>query len=73
MQEIAMIFEEGEDKLQCDIEITCSNEKAVAWVLRDLANKVEKNELDTGWHDVKTPNGKTVGKIYLDYYLEITG
>lgn len=58
----------GEDRLKCDIEVDCRNGKAMAWVLRDLADKIEKESLDTGWHDVKVPNGDKVGTIYLDYY-----
>ena len=57
-----------EDRLQCDIEIDCANGKAVAWVLRDLANKIEQESLDSGHHDVKVPNGEKVGEVYLDYY-----
>ena len=59
---------EGEERLKCDIEIDCSNSKAVAWVLRDLADKIEKETLDSGWHDVKVPNGDKVGTLYLDFY-----
>ncbi|WP_144395602.1 hypothetical protein [Pleionea sediminis] len=57
-----------EDRVKCDIEIDCANGKAVAWVLRNLADKLERDELDTGWHDVKVPNGDEVGKLYLDFY-----
>lgn len=60
--------DEIEDRLQCDIKIDCRNEKAVAWVLRDLADKIESGILDTGYHDVTTPNGDKVGETYLDYY-----
>jgi len=38
----------GEDRLKCDIEVDCRNGKAMAWVLRDLADKIEKESLDTG-------------------------
>lgn len=54
--------------VKCDIEVDCKNGKAVAWVLRHLADQVEQEGLDTGWHDVKVPNGDKVGTIYLDYY-----
>ena len=57
-----------EDRVICDIEIDCANGKAIAWVLRNLADKLERDELDTGWHDVNVPNGDEVGKIYLDFY-----
>ena len=59
-----------EDRLQCDIEIDCTNGKAVAWVLRDLADKIEQESLDSGHHDVKVPNGDKVGTLYLDYYAK---
>lgn len=59
-----------EERLQCDIEINCTNGKAVAWVLRDLANKVEQENLDDGYHDVKVPNGNKVGEVYLNYYVK---
>lgn len=54
--------------LKCDIEIDCSNGAAVAWVLRSLADKIETESLDSGWHDVNVPNGDKVGEVYLDYY-----
>ncbi|MCK4945040.1 MAG: hypothetical protein KAS59_02135, partial [Alphaproteobacteria bacterium] len=56
-------------RLRCDIEIDCTNGKAVAWVLRDLANKIEQESLEDGHHDVKVPNGDKVGEVYLDYYV----
>lgn len=59
------------EQLQCDVELVCANEKAVAWVLRDLADKIEQGSLDTGHHDLKVPNGDKVGEVYLDYYGEI--
>ena len=65
------MFEEDpslEERLQCDIEIDCTNGKAVAWVLRDLADKIEQESLEDGHHDVTVPNGDKVGKLYLDYY-----
>ncbi len=68
------MFEEddtAEERLKCDLEMDCSNSKAVAWVLRDLAEKIEKDNLDTGWHDIKVPNGDKVGKLYLDFYANL--
>ncbi len=59
-----------EERLKCDIEIDCSNGKAVAWVLRSLADQIEKGKLDTGHHDVKVPNGNKVEEVYLDYYAQ---
>ena len=68
------MFEEDdttEERLKCDLEIDCSNSKAVAWVLRDLAEKIEKENLDTGWHDITVPNGDKVGELYLDFYANL--
>ncbi|MCW8876613.1 MAG: hypothetical protein OQK04_19375 [Kangiellaceae bacterium] len=36
-------------------------------MLRNLADKLNNDELDSGWHDVKVPNGEEVGKLYLDF------
>lgn len=58
----------AEERVKCDIEIDCTNGKAVAWVLRDLADKIGQESLDSGWHDVKVPNGDKVGELYLDFY-----
>ena len=68
------MFEEddaAEERLKCDIEIDCSNGKSVAWILRDLAEKIEQESLDTGRHDIKVPNGSIVGKLYLDFYANL--
>lgn len=65
------MFEEdpsAEERLKCDIEIDCTNGKAVAWVLRNLADKIEQESLEDGHHDVTVPNGDKVGEVYLDYY-----
>ncbi|MCG7938894.1 MAG: hypothetical protein N0C88_08590 [Candidatus Thiodiazotropha lotti] len=59
-----------EERLKCDVKIDCSNSKAVAWVLRSLADQIEQENLDTGFHDVKVPNGDKVGEVYLDYYAQ---
>lgn len=67
MSEEELAMEEG---LQCDIEIDCTNSKAVAWVLRDLANKIEQEVLDSGHHNITVPNGDKVGEVYLDYYVK---
>lgn len=65
-----MLEEDGfpGERVKCDVEIDCSNGKAVAWVLRDLADKIEREGLDSGWHDIKVPNGEKVGQLYLDFY-----
>jgi hypothetical protein len=39
-----------------------------AWALRRLAAQIEARVLDSGFHPIKTPNGKEIGKVYLDYY-----
>ena len=61
--------------LKCDIEIT--NEIGVtpeeinastAWALRQIATQIEADELDTGFHPIKAPNGEEIGKVYLDHY-----
>jgi hypothetical protein len=57
-----------EDRLKCDIEVDCANGKAVAWVLRKLADQLEDESMDSGHHDINMPNGEKVGEIYLDYY-----
>jgi hypothetical protein len=59
-----------EERLQCDIEMDCTNSKAVAWVLRDLTSKIEQEAMDSGHHDILVPNGDKVGEIYLDYYAK---
>lgn len=58
----------GEERLKCDIELDCTNGQAIAWVLRNLADKIENESMDSGRHDVKVPNGDKVGTVYLDYY-----
>lgn len=70
------MFEEDdpsvEERLKCDVEMDCANGKAVAWVLRQLADKIEAGDLDTGFHPLTVPNGDTVGEVYLDYYGQTT-
>lgn len=59
--------------IKCDIELDVSgpNEATVNhWIaeaLRRLADKIEKDELDTGFHDVVDRPGKKIGTIYLDH------
>jgi hypothetical protein len=62
--------------LQCDLELnftgpTAMLNKWAAKVLRSLADRLEMDELDSGWHDVKDNVGKPVGKIYVDYSGEL--
>jgi len=60
--------------LQCDIELNLSGpnsatiNKWVADALRRLADRIERDELDTGFHDVPDNVGKKIGEIYLDHY-----
>ena len=60
--------------LKCDIELDVSGpnyatiNKWIADALRRLADQVEKDKLDTGFHDVVDSVGKKIGTIYLDRY-----
>ncbi len=60
--------------LKCDIELDVSGpndatiNKWIADALRRLADQIEKDELDTGFHDVMDSVGKKIGTIYLDHY-----
>ncbi len=60
--------------LKCDIELDVSGpndamiNKWIADALRKLAGQTEKDELDTGFHDVMDSVGKKIGTIYLDHY-----
>ena len=64
-------------QLQCDIELKLEGptdatlNKWAADALRNLANKLENNEFESGWHDVKDNVGKPIGKIYVDYSGEL--
>ncbi len=59
--------------LKCDVELNVSgpNEatinKWIADALRRLADRIEKDELETGFHDVKDTVGKKIGEVYLDH------
>jgi hypothetical protein len=63
--------------LQCDIDLqfvgptSATLNKWCADVLRKLADRIEKDEFDPGWHSVKDNVGKEVGKIYLDHSAEL--
>jgi len=60
--------------LKCDVEIdlqgpndaTLNNWAADA--LRRLADSLEKDELESGHHDLKDNVGKTIGTVNVDYY-----
>ncbi len=59
--------------LKCDVEMefTGPNDatlnKWAADALRKLADSIEKDEFDSGFHPVKDNVGKPVGTIYVDY------
>ena len=60
--------------LRCDIELDVSGpndatiNKWMADALRKLADQIERDELDSGHHDVGDRVGKKIGTIYLDHY-----
>ena len=59
--------------LQCDIELELSGpnsptlNKWCAEALRRLADKIERDELESGHHVVTDNVGKPIGKIYVDH------
>lgn len=59
--------------VQFDVELhlTGPNEKTVtqwtAAILRRLADQLERDEFESGWHDVPDNTGKPVGKLYVDF------
>lgn len=69
--------EENEDgvipHLKCDVELGvtgpnfASINKWTADALRKLADSIEKDELETGFHPVKDNIGKKIGEVYLDH------
>lgn len=62
--------------LKCDVELDFSGpsqavlNRWTAQILRDLADRIERDEFETGHHPVKDKSGKEVGSIYLDHYGE---
>ena len=72
---------EGDDEviphLKCDVELDFAGpndatlNKWAADALRKLADRIEKNEFDSGHHPVKDNVGKTLGTIYIDYSGEL--
>jgi hypothetical protein len=63
-------------RLQCDIELNLSGpthttvNKWTADALRKLADRIEKDEFESGHHDVKDNVSMTIGSIYLDHFGE---
>jgi hypothetical protein len=62
--------------LKCDVELEFTGpnvatlNKWAADTLRKLADRIEKDEFDSGHHDVNDNVGKAVGTVYFDYYEE---
>ncbi len=60
--------------LKCDVEMDLQGpndatlNKWAADALRRLADSLEKDELESGHHDLKDNVGKTIGTVYVDYY-----
>ncbi|MDW9366042.1 hypothetical protein GOA99_32795 [Sinorhizobium meliloti] len=60
--------------LVCHIEIDVQADtedavtKETARVLREAADKIEADLLDTGFHKVNASDGTEWGEIYLDFY-----
>lgn len=71
---------EGDDqlipRLQFDVELELEGpngatlSKWAADALRRLADSLERNELEDGWHEVRDNVGKPIGKVYIDYSAE---
>ncbi|OCC01757.1 hypothetical protein BA190_27740 [Labrys sp. WJW] len=65
--------EELTPRLKCDVELelvgptTSVLNKWAANALRDLADRIEKDEFQDGFHEVADKVGKRVGTIYVDY------
>lgn len=78
LEQIAASIENDEDDptlkpgLTCHVELDCDNDAMAAWALRAIAKQIEEDNLESGFHPVKTPNGKKIGEIYLDHFYEST-
>ena len=63
--------------LKCDVELEFTGpnwatlNKWAADALRKLADRIEKDEFESGFHPVKDNSGKPVGEIYVDYTGEL--
>lgn len=63
-------------RLTCDIELELSGPNAATvnkWcadALRKVADRIERDEFETGHHSVTDTIGKPIGTIYLDHYGE---
>ncbi len=60
-------------QLQCDVEMRFEGpndatlNKWAADTLRRLADSIERDELETGFHPVKDNVGKVVGEVYISH------
>ncbi len=63
--------------LKCDVELDLTGpnsatlNKWAADALRKLADRIERDEFETGHHPVEDNVGKPIGTIYLDHYGEL--
>lgn len=59
--------------LKCDVELDITGpnsatiNKWAADALRRIADRIEKDEFDSGHHPVMDSVGKTIGEVYLDH------
>jgi len=69
----AMSEQERTPRLRCDVELSLSGpndatmNKWAADALRDVANRLERGELEDGFVDVKDGVGRKIGTVYVDY------
>tara|TARA_R110002110_G_scaffold376568_2_gene586693 strand:+ start:202218 stop:202469 length:252 start_codon:yes stop_codon:yes gene_type:complete len=62
--------------LTCDVELSLAGptaatvDKRTADVLRKLADRIEKNEIEDGHHQVEDSTGKPAGTVYVDCSVE---
>lgn len=67
--------EDFTSRLKCDVELdfpgpnTATLNKWAADALRKLADRLEKDEFDDGFHPVTDNVGKKIGTVYVDYSL----
>lgn len=70
--------EDDNTTLMCDVELNFSApslataNKWAADALRRLADRLERNDFEDGFHDVADGTGKKMGTIYVDYSTEVT-
>jgi hypothetical protein len=58
--------------LQCDVELSLTGtdpdvNKRAALELRKLADRIENDEFEDGWHAFVEAIGMAMGKVYIDY------